>query len=322
MTYQQILDEYLEKRVNEDDIGVGTFEWEDESEEDFPYDWQELRAEFIAEHREEYLAELISEHEAEPYPDDEDDEASADEYDPKDDYDEDGLLDRYDFDGWISDKTGWSPEELDAGGRGILYELSATYATDDDGFISDISDITKRILRSEDARSLTFDDIEPNSDDYDRLSELLEEILSDEACDEDDASGWDAYEGYPFAAEVVNGEIISMTDTFQQEVLAKLLSAMAVTKDELAAFLSQLNDGEESDDERFTLLADCEHDFLAELLGYDADEEAFSPAGIGFLESSYGFEAIDLLKQLGFTVEENIQYGSHGHGTDGVCYVE
>ncbi|MCQ2452462.1 MAG: leucine-rich repeat domain-containing protein [Oscillospiraceae bacterium] len=196
-------------------------------------------------------------------------------------------------------------------------QLSDPFENDD---LTDLSDISKSDLRGEAA---VFSDYAMESDeyDYDESESDLQDFATDDPEDSDEVV-WEDYDGYPFAAEVVNGEIISMTDDFQKKVIAAILTKLGVTEAELCEFLSLLNDGDESEDGRFDLLADCEYDFLAELLGYDADEEAFSPAGIGFLESSYGFEAIDLLKQLGFPVEEDITPGTHGHGTDGVVYVE
>lgn len=327
MTYQEILDAYLGKRVEQGSDGSGLFEWEDEAEEGFPHDWDALREEFIAEHRKEYLAELISEYGAEADEDDENSEDSDSDYDPEDDYDEEDLLDRFDFLVWVSDETGWSMEELDYGSRGVLYRLSASYETDENGYLTRISDITKEALRGEDACRCTYEAVKPDAGDYDYLEDQLKMLITDDPWYGDDGEDadpvdWEEFDGYPFAAEVVNGEIISMTEDFQQEVLAKLLADLEVSEDELAEFLSLLNDGDEPDDDRFSLLEGCEYDFLAEILGYDESEGTFNPQGIGFLESAYGFETIDLLKALGFPVEDEIEPGPHGHGTDGVVFVE
>ncbi len=148
------------------------------------------------------------------------------------------------------------------------------------------------------------------------------------AADEDEETSvdWDDYCDCPFAMEVVNGQIISLTEDMQAEIVTKILEKLRVTEEELIQFLVRLEadeDAAESEDgRRFGLIAGYGYDVLVELLGYDEDEEEFAPGDLGFLDSNYGWEAKELLESLGFELEENISHGPHGHDTNGVVYIQ
>ncbi len=60
---------------------------------------------------------------------------------------------------------------------------------------------------------------------------------------------------------------------------------------------------------------------LSELLGFDFIDGAFLCEGLGFLDSNLGWDAKNLLEQLGFCLSSDIDYGPHGHGTTGVVYL-
>ena len=60
----------------------------------------------------------------------------------------------------------------------------------------------------------------------------------------------------------------------------------------------------------------------------EEDEEDMEPeetdalSDIGMLRYSDGWGIKELLEDLRFPVKELIHYGPHGHGTNGVCYIE
>lgn len=122
----------------------------------------------------------------------------------------------------------------------------------------------------------------------------------------------DSFYGYPFAMEVVNGEIVSMTARFQRRVRVALKNKLGITDKELKSVLS-------GEDNPYELLQEYDSDVLAKLLGFDG--ERYSDEGIDFLGCHYGWEAKSLLESLGFKMKEKMEYGPHGHGTYGVYYI-
>lgn len=133
--------------------------------------------------------------------------------------------------------------------------------------------------------------------------------------DEDEDIEWEHYFGFPFAMEVVNGEILSLTAEFQAKILQRILSRADASREDLIAYLA---DGAESDE--FEDLAEFDYEFLVEFLGFDPDEESFELNGFDEFDCSYGWEAKELLEQLEFPLVERINEMPHGHGTNGVVY--
>lgn len=133
------------------------------------------------------------------------------------------------------------------------------------------------------------------------------------------------YCDYPFAMEVVNGEIINMSGKLQKAVRRKLLDLAQVTEADLVGFL-KINDlivAENSETGKAlhdTVGLGIEE--LSDLLGFDFGSDSFQCDGISFLGSRYGWEAKDLLEQLGYCMSDDMNYGPHGHGTAGVVYLE
>lgn len=155
---------------------------------------------------------------------------------------------------------------------------------------------------------------------------MPDEIYGAAEEDEEASVDWEDYSDYPFAMEVVNGQIISLTDDMQEQIRTGILEKLGVTEEELVKFLVRLGadeDAAESEDgRRFGPIAGYGYDVLVELLGFAEDEGEFIPWGLGFLDSQYGWEAKELLESLGFELEENISHGPHGHDTNGVIYIQ
>lgn len=160
------------------------------------------------------------------------------------------------------------------------------------------------------------------------LSDLAEEVAKElgnfdyrYGDEEDDEVHWEDYEDYPFAMEVVNGDVISLTADMQRELAEKLAQKAGITLEELGACLLQLEEDEETENEVLSdLVSDCGE--LAEVLGYDVDEQEFTFPGIGYLEASCGWDAVEVMKFLGYDLEENIRHAPFEHGTDGVVFYE
>ena len=130
------------------------------------------------------------------------------------------------------------------------------------------------------------------------------------------------YSDYPFAMEIVNGEIISLTKKMQQKIRKALTEKLDISNIKLKKYLVALSEFEDPEDDTFAPIEEFDFDTLAEILGFDLDDGRFSGEGIGFLESSYGWEAKELLEFLGFQLEEDIVEMPHGHGNYGVIYYE
>ena len=164
------------------------------------------------------------------------------------------------------------------------------------------------------------EDFEPYSP-YEAGWSLYVEFAEPEEIEEEEPIEWDAYCDYPFAMEVVNGEIISLTATYQNAIKEMLLANLDISEEDLIDYLMALSEDAESDDDRFVPIVDCEYEALCEALGYDEDGQKFTPSGIGFLGSSFGWEIKQLLECLNAPLEENLEYGPHGHGTTGVIFI-
>ena len=147
-----------------------------------------------------------------------------------------------------------------------------------------------------------------------------EEDMEPEETDEE--IEWDDYDGYPFAMETWNGEVLSMTAAFKRQVIQKILSACSVTEQELAAYLQARGAGEEHPDRRLRLLDGHDCELLTDVLDFCPEEGTFALTDIGMLRYSDGWGIKELLEDLRFPVKELIHYGPHGHGTNGVCYIE
>lgn len=150
--------------------------------------------------------------------------------------------------------------------------------------------------------------------------EIAEEYYPEEEDEDEDPIDWNDYRDFPFAMEIVNDEIISLTPEFQKEILNQILNKLQVTSEELITFLSALAGDEMLINEKLKPISSFEYDVLAEILGFDEEEKDFSPGGIGFLDSGYGWETVELLKTLGIVLQKDIDYGTHGHDTNGVIY--
>ncbi len=209
----------------------------------------------------------------------------------------------------------------------ISYEFFVT--VDGDGIITDVTRLSAQMLLSEGATSSEWRPYPIDECDYsDIADEVLEDYLidSDEDDEEDEEDEeetgdieWDDYCDYPFAMEVVNGEIISLKATLQIDMRSKLLQTSGISEESLIAWLL----GEDAESDVSWLDENCchEQDELAEILGFDAEESAFRCEDIDFLSSSYGWEAKELLELLGYPLKEAINHGPHGHGTTGVIYL-
>ena len=153
-------------------------------------------------------------------------------------------------------------------------------------------------------------------------TEELEEDDFDEELEEEEESSLEDYYDYSFAMEVVNGEIISLTEDLQQELFKKVLSTTGLTEEELANYLVACSEDAEPEDEKYELLSNYDYDMLGEIFGFDFEERTFEPVSFGFLDCGYGWETKKLLEDVGYFVEDNIDYGPHGHGTCGVYFIE
>ncbi len=130
------------------------------------------------------------------------------------------------------------------------------------------------------------------------------------------------YEGYPFAMEVVNGEIVSMTPDFQIFLRKKLMSFLDMDENELIDLLKIIESGEEPDDESIYDKIGYDIEYLPEILGYDSESETFEPVGIGMLESVYGWETKELLEALEIPMQEDTWNEPHGQGSYGVIFID
>jgi hypothetical protein len=186
--------------------------------------------------------------------------------------------------------------------------------SEDEGAVEDyddLADLRAKVLEAA-LKELELDDVDP-----DEISYTV--YVPQEIAEETGNIEWDNYCDYPFAMEVVNGEIISLKATLQQDLRNKLLQTSGISEDDLIAWLQ----GEDAESDVGWLDENCsdEQDPLAEILGFNADESMFRCEDIGFLCSSYGWEAKDLLELLGYHLTEAINRGPHGHGTEGVVYL-
>ena len=159
--------------------------------------------------------------------------------------------------------------------------------------------------------------------------EELNEIEEQEESEEDSENdiNMEDYTDYPFAMEIVNGEIINLSAELQTKILQQLIKKAGLTKKKFVQYLRSFcgeyedEEGEEEEIEN-EFLADFDSDFLMEILAFDPETGTFSPDGIGFLDSQYGYETKELLESLDYALEEEVNEGPHGHGSYGVYYLE
>ena len=80
---------------------------------------------------------------------------------------------------------------------------------------------------------------------------------------------------------------------------------------------------EDEDDrtEHLDIVDDYPYDFWEELFDFDSEEGGFRFTDTCD-EMYYGDYASKFLESMGFYLDENINYGAHGHGTEGVVYLE
>ena len=169
------------------------------------------------------------------------------------------------------------------------------------------------------------------------------EDWEDEEDEEDEGPpDWEYYADHPYAMEVVNGYILSLEPWVQKKALSNTLAKFGVTADRLAAYLRSRSDAwddededEEDGDEIEPHGADVPNDDFAdlkglegfdtealyELYGFDEEEGAFDPGGMGFMDSQNGFEMNSILGYLGFVLDEDMYYGPHGHDSSGVYFI-
>lgn len=170
-----------------------------------------------------------------------------------------------------------------------------------DGIISEIIRTTLGIENFE---------VDTDSNALIEANEIIDEVYLEDYC------------GYSFAMETVNGEIISMTDDFQTVLKNSILEKFSVSEENLCDYLFKRQSEDDYEDEDFDFLNDFDFDFLAEILGYYADENVFDPYGLDFLESPYGWETKDLLEQLDFELEDDSDSDPRGLYSSGVIYYD
>ncbi len=203
--------------------------------------------------------------------------------------------------------------------------------------LEDLCDRIKEAAADENESCMEFLDSDEEID-YDSISYIIgmPSEISDSA--EDESEEWEDYADCPFAMEAVNGEIISLTADMQEKMKDRIIEKFGITEEELISWLVDYLNGDESEDDQedesedependpkaewLDMLGGVDPDALAEILGFDLAAESFSFEDIGFLESEYGWEAKELLEELGFEIVEEIENGPHGHGTHGIVYIQ
>ena len=127
---------------------------------------------------------------------------------------------------------------------------------------------------------------------------------------------------YPFAMEQTNGEILSMTPAMQKSVMARLITRLGITQEQLAKTLLERSADEALADLCPVGVDGPDFDMLIDILGFDVESGVFTTNGIGFLDSPYGWETKELMENLGYTLDDVTEYAPHGHGGGGVIFLE
>ena len=169
------------------------------------------------------------------------------------------------------------------------------------------------------------DEEEPEEDDEEDGDSEDEELYFSFGIPEDVlGESWDIlleeYDDYPYIMEIVNDTIIQLDADLQGDILRRLLAKLEVTEAELAEYLSADDDTSHAD--KYDVLKKYGREALVEILGYDEDNHVFVQKEITYSDLPNGDAANDLLHDLGYTLEEDIYHGPHGHGTDGYIYIE
>lgn len=139
--------------------------------------------------------------------------------------------------------------------------------------------------------------------------------------DEDEEICLDDYYGYPFAMEVVNYTILNFSAECKEQAIAKLLKRTGLSLKELEAHLGAPDEDEDDRTERLDIVDDYPYEFWEEIFDFDSEEGGFRFTDTCD-EMYYGDYASKFLESMGFYLDENINYGAHGHGTEGVYYLE